>query len=181
MRLVSHPIGFFRDLQSLAMPTPGKPDPHENLTDILELVAVAEGLKPAHLQGQGHHDEGRLGVLETICQSHGLRTLRTRPLIPFLHRPRRYDAKIVAFEDDDNVRRQKEGPDVLWVYASSEVEPRLPDLVMGRSGVADVLGYPDCCETHASEEKVVVAEVRPGHHRHVSTRYSRRDRRSLEA
>lgn len=152
-------LSLFRDLQPLAVQTPGKPDPHENVTDILEIVAVAEGLRRAHLQGQGQHDEQRLAVVERIARGHGLMTLRTRTLIPFLHRQRRYETRIIEFEDTDNVRKQEEGPEVVWVYADGRVAATIPDVVAGRAGVSDVLGYPICCEIHASEQKVALAEA----------------------
>lgn len=150
---------LFQDLQPVAEPTVGKPDPHENLTDILEVVAVAAGLRPAHLQGQGQHDPRRVAALEGIAHRHGLSTLRTRTLIPFFHRSRTYDAQILEFEDADNVRKQQEGPEVLWVYADAEVGATLPEVVAGRAGVSNALGYPACCEIHHSEQNLAVAEA----------------------
>src|SRR5438045_3426327 len=106
MQRIDELLPLFRDLQPMAAPTPGKPDPHENLTDILEVVAVASGLRPAHLQGQGQHDDRRVAALEAIACGHGLSTLRTRSLIPYFHRARGYDARIIEFEDAHNVRNQ---------------------------------------------------------------------------
>lgn len=106
-------VSLFRDLQPLETQTPGKPDPHENLTDILEIVAVAAGIRPAHLQGQGQHDEERLAVVERITRGHGLMTMRTRTLIPFFHRPRGCEQRIIEFEDADNLKKQRRGPEVV--------------------------------------------------------------------
>lgn len=153
-------LSLFHDLQPTAAPTRCKPDPHENLTDILEIVAVAAGIRSAHLQGQGHHDEHRLAVLEGVARRHGLTTLRTRSLTPFfIHRPRRYDPRLIELEDADNVKNQQERPEVLWVYAEPQIITKLQDVVAGRAGVSDVLGYPICCEVYSSEQKLAVAEA----------------------
>src|SRR6266571_3396468 len=126
-------LSLFQDLQPLALQTRGKPDPHENLTDILEIVAVAGGIRPAHLQGQGQSDEERLALVERTARRHWLITLRTRTLIPFLHRPRRYERQIIEFENADQVKKQREGPEVVWVFTDKKVEAAILDVVAGRA------------------------------------------------
>jgi hypothetical protein len=150
---------LFHDLKPIAVTTGGKPDPHENLTDILEIVAVSLGHRRAHLQGQGQNDPQRLDFLEAIGRKHGLTTIRTRTLIPYFHRPRNYDARIVGFEDANNLRKQREGPEVLWMCVDQGSADRIPDVVAGRTGVSTLLGYPTCCERHSSEQNLIVAEA----------------------
>jgi uncharacterized protein YchJ len=152
-------LSLFQDLQPLALQTPGKPDPHENLTDILEIVAVAAGIRPAHLQGQGQHDEERLAFVERTARRHDLMTLRTRGLIPFLHRPRRYEHRIIEFQEADHEKKQREGPEVLWVHADEKAATAIPNIVAGRASVSDALAYPNCCVIHDSEHKVALAEA----------------------
>jgi len=41
---------LFQDLRRLTQPTQDKPALSENLTDVLEILAVGEGIKPAHLK-----------------------------------------------------------------------------------------------------------------------------------
>jgi uncharacterized protein YchJ len=151
---------LFRDLQPLAGLTPGKPDPHENLTDILELVAVSTGIRLAHLQGHGQHDEERLATIERIAHSHGLRTLRTPSLKPFFHRAPRYDQGIVEWQSADDLENQHRRPEVVWVYSDDRLAAAvIPDVVAGDMGVADALGYPSCCVIHDSERKLAMAEA----------------------
>jgi hypothetical protein len=150
---------LFRDLQPLAQVTAGKPDPHENLTDVLEIVAVAEGIRRAHLQGQGQHDEGRLAVIERIVHSHGLMTLRTTTLLPFQHRRPRYNPRIIDWEDARQLERQQHGPDVVWVYAHEPTFDMITNVVTGKAGVSHVLSYPECCEFKQSEDNIVVGEA----------------------
>ena len=44
---------LLKKLRALRFDSKDKPDRHENLLDILEIVAVNAGSKPAHLNGQG--------------------------------------------------------------------------------------------------------------------------------
>src|SRR6185295_10421322 len=80
-------LSLFQDLQPLALQTRGKPDPRENLADILKIVAVASGIRPAHLQGQGLSDEEQLALVERTARRHGLITLRTRTLSGLMRTP----------------------------------------------------------------------------------------------
>ena len=150
---------LFRDVQPLAKVTEGKPAPHENLADILEIVAVASGIRPAHLQGQRQHDDQRLAEIEGIAERHGLKTIRTKTLKPFFHRTPRFDQGIIDFENADNQKKQDDGPDVVWVYLDENVAAAIPGVVAGHGGISTVLGYPECCVIFESERKIALGEA----------------------
>ena len=150
---------LFRDVQPLAKVTEGKPAPHENLADILEIVAVASGIRPAHLQGQRQHDDQRLAEIEGIAERHGLKTIRTKTLKPFFHRTPRFDQGIIDFENADNQKKQDDGPDVAGVYLDENVAAAIPGVVAGHGGISTVLGYPECCVIFESERKIALGEA----------------------
>ena len=151
------PQALFRDLRPLAAATPGKPDPHENLTDILEIVGVAAGIRPAHLQGQGQHDEERLAFVERIAHRPGLTTLRTKTLRPYFHRaPRR---ELIEAENVTAPEKQRRGLEVLWVFADARLAAMISEVVAGRTSVSAVLAYPNCCVVQDSEDKITHGEA----------------------
>jgi hypothetical protein len=150
---------LFGELQPLAQVTEGKPDPHENLTDLLELMAVAEGGRPAHLQGQGQRDADRISWVQRIAARHGLRTMTTKPVLPFRHRPPSIAQVIIDMDRDTDLRRQQEGHDVLWVFSDERVGAEIPEIVAGRAPISRALGYPDCCVIDDAERKLLIQEA----------------------
>ena len=150
---------LFADLQPLARPTRDKPDPHENITDILEILAVADDQKPAHLQGQGMRDEERLRSIEAIAARHGLRTMRTPSLVPFFGRAPRFDARIFEAQKESHAQTQRTQPDVLWVYSDERLRASILETVAGRASVSGLLGYPECCVTAYAERNILMLEA----------------------
>lgn len=123
----------------------GRLSEHEDLLDILEVVAVALGLKPAHLQGQGCHDPRRVDRLETVSRRFGLRALRSggAPSAGFEGLPAQIAAHFVAAE---RAQQQEDRQDRLWVYRDATLEGGIHSLLAGRHDLfAAVLGYPACC------------------------------------
>lgn len=111
---------LFSELQALIAPTRGKPDPHENLTDVLEIMPVGEGLKPAHVQGQGMRDSARLESVEAIATRHGLRALRTQPVLAFFHRPPNIPQMVLDGQRADERARLNAEPPVDASMESNE-------------------------------------------------------------
>ena len=86
--------GLFRQLRLLRFDIKEKESHRENLLDVLEIVAVAVGDKPAHLNGQGLRSPVLLSQLDEIAARHGLHSLRTHPVIPHVHRLPRIDSSV---------------------------------------------------------------------------------------
>jgi hypothetical protein len=147
------------DLRSLPFGLPDKPDPWQNLTDMLELLAVAAGTKPAHLQGQGFRSEAVIHGLEAVAPRYGLCCLRTPALRNYRHRHPDYDPKIIVWEDRRTAAEQALAPGLLWVYADRELEAAIREAVSGVRSVAAILGYPDCCTLRNSEVQIAIAEA----------------------
>ncbi len=149
---------LFADLQLLRFVSGDRESHHENLVDILEIVAVAAELKPAHLSGQGLSSPELLHRLELLAPAHGLFHQRTLNVRPFHPRAPRYDARIWESQLADERRQQEESPHVLWIFRQPEIRAALPDVVSGVTSVAAVLGYPQCCVDYRAELGVRVVE-----------------------
>ena len=59
---------LYRALRSIHFDPLEKPSPWENLTDVLEILAVWQGIKPAHLSGHGFRSERLLVDLESVAR-----------------------------------------------------------------------------------------------------------------
>jgi hypothetical protein len=148
------------DLQKLQFDREEKKSEHEILIDYLELVAVAAGEKPAHLQGQGMRSRSFMRAIEGVAAAHGLLVLYTRPLPTHYHRAPNYDARFFEWEQQrerDEIAREGQ---VLWVYRDRDLEPAIRAAVEGETGVAELLGYPACCVRENSELGIRLSEAR---------------------
>jgi hypothetical protein len=108
----------FEELRRIAFDTRDKESHHENLTDTLEIVAVAAGLKPAHLNGQGFRSEALLRDLERLADRHRFLRTRTAGIVPYHHRPLRCDGAIAEWK-----RTQETAEAVSRVLTKSVREP----------------------------------------------------------
>ena len=68
------------DLQGLRFDREEKSSELEILLDYLELVAVAAGEKPAHLQGQGMRSRSFMRGIDGVAAAHGLLAMYTPPV-----------------------------------------------------------------------------------------------------
>ncbi len=138
-------LALYQDLRRVNFDPQEKPSLSENLTDILEILAVAQGIKPSHLNGHGLRSERLLRDLEPVACRHGLLTCRTRPHAPYWHRPPNIDAEYLAWQTDVQKRQAASSPDVLWVYQDPAIEASIERLVAGNGEEAETFGYPSCC------------------------------------
>jgi hypothetical protein len=125
---------------------------HEMLTDILEVVAVAEGLKPAHLAGQGEGAVWRIDAFERIATAAGLCTLRTASIGSD---PSARWAKVAAefpliaeimIRGCSRAQPETTPRRVLWIHRDPRLAALVGRLVAGAPAlVPSVLGYPWCC------------------------------------
>src|SRR5580693_1563731 len=93
-------LALYQDLRGLRFDLSEKPSRWQNLTDLLEILAVAHGIKPTHLNGQGLRSEQLLAELAAVANQHALLTRRTRPLPPFRHREPDVDREYRDWERD---------------------------------------------------------------------------------
>jgi hypothetical protein len=128
-----------------------KPSRWENLTDILEILAVLEGLKPSHLNGHGLRSGRLLDTLESIAGNHGLLTLRTPPHPPHHHREPNVEKEFLGWLNEREAREATQSEPVLWVYRDASVEQKIRGLIAGGRDETEVLGYPSCCVQARSE------------------------------
>ena len=136
-----------------------KPSQGENLTDILEIVAVATGIKLAHLNGQGFRSECLLGTLEEIAKHHGLLTMRTNQIKGYKHRKSKYDDEIYLAQKEMDEHERLNKPDVLWIYKDPSLRIAILDTANGAIHASRVLGYPECCVMHDLETDLCVSEL----------------------
>lgn len=115
------------------------------LTDILEVVEVAHGPKPAHLSAPA---EGwRIDAFEHVAREAGLRTIRT----PMMRPPQsRNDCLAREFPLIAAAMRARKAAvpaqQALWVYRDAATEASIARLVAGEHALLPaVLGYPECC------------------------------------
>src|SRR5689334_23708419 len=150
---------LLRDLQRLPFQREGKVSVLEVLLDYLEIVAVAAGEKPSHLQGQGMRSRSLLEGIEGIAAAHGLRLLRTGVVLQHFHRAPNYDARFFDWETRrERAARAREGQ-VLWVYRNPDLEPAIRSAADGETDVAGALGYPACCVREYNEIGIRISEA----------------------
>lgn len=142
---------------------PGKPDRHENLLDLLEIVAVCCGAKRAHLQGQGWRDAATSSDLRAVVRSHGLATRETDTLPSWHHRQVVGDLEFAAWV---NASHGEPRGRVLWVYSDERVSREIEEVMRAKVGPGAVLGYPTCCEIHSSERSLQLHEAMEHGYRH---------------
>lgn len=154
---VAPPVhALFADLLALPVQSAGKPSLAENLLDVLEICAVAAGLKACHLQGDGHRDPERMDALQAIAHRHQLRTRRTprcRPewspdasatqTSPTGTGPRLPSGLLEPLQRLGDAKRLQ-APDVLWIYRDPATSDPIDAAVAGQ-GLGALLGYPRCC------------------------------------
>lgn len=153
---------LFYQLQKLKFDLAEKPSGRENLTDILEIVAVAAGIKPAHVNGQGTRSETLLLELEKIASERSLLALRTHPILPYLHRSPNYDSRFAAWQDEQTKQECLSSPFVLWIYKDSSLKKAILNAVNGGPWITRVLGYPECCVVDYSEKLIRFSELLVG-------------------
>ncbi len=133
------------------LPAPGKRRT-THLNEILEIVAVLAGIKPAHLNGEGEPVSPRIEDLEGVAARHGLLTLRTKIIKLYQHRKPRYDPAIERYYRDSEERETQAGEDVLWIYKDAPLLNLIHETVAGKRDVSKVLGYSECCVRDTSED-----------------------------
>lgn len=150
---------LLRDLQRAQFEREAKASDLEILLDFLEIIAVAAGDKPAHLQGQGMRSRSFMHAVRSVATAHGLLVMETGPLLPRFLRAPEYDPRFFEWERQrDREERSKEGR-VLWVYRDRDLEPAIRNATEGVTDVSAVLGYPECCVREHFEAGVRMAEA----------------------
>lgn len=144
-------LALFDDLLELPPTSPDKPSLAENLLDVLEVCAVAAGLKTCHLHGDGFRDPDRLAAIATIAHRHGLHTRRTPRCRPLEARPSRLAPVVQAHLNELGDARRAAAPEVLWVYREPDIARQIDAAVAGQTDLGDLLGYPHCCATAHAE------------------------------
>ncbi|HEY2851489.1 MAG TPA: hypothetical protein VGJ18_01495 [Gemmatimonadaceae bacterium] len=148
------------DLQAIPFEREEKTSELEILIDYLELVAVAAGEKPSHLQGQGMRSRSFMRAIERIAAGRGLLVMRTSAVPTYYHRAPNYDPRFFEWERQrDRESCEREGQ-VLWIYRDQNLAPAIRAAVEGETDVADVLGYPACCVRENSELGIRMSEAR---------------------
>jgi hypothetical protein len=150
---------LLRDLQAIQFDREDKASDLEILTDYLEIVAVAAGEKPAHLQGQGMRSKSFTHAIHRVAVAHGLLVMQTGPLLPRFLRAPSYDPRFFEWERQrDREARAREGQ-VLWVYRDRDLEPEIRSATDGTTDASKVLGYPACCVREHFEAGVRMSEA----------------------
>lgn len=163
---------LLRDLQGAQFEREAKASDLEILIDFLEIVAVAAGEKPAHLQGQGMRSRSFMHAIRSVAVAHGLLVMETGPLLPRFLRAPEYDPRFFEWERQrDREVRSREGR-VLWVYRDRDLKPAIRNATTGETDVSAVLGYPECCVREHFEAGVRLAEATV---RGYQTRYGAKD------
>jgi hypothetical protein len=150
---------LLRDLQGAKFYREEKASDLEILIDFLEIIAVAAGEKPAHLQGQGMRSRSFMHAVRSVAVAHGLLVMETGPLLPRFLRAPEYDPRFFEWERQrDREERSKAGR-VLWVYRERDLETAIRNATEGQTDVSAVLGYPQCCVREHFEAGVQAAEA----------------------
>lgn len=124
---------------------------HEMLMDILEVVEVAHGLKPAHLAGHGERSPWRMDEFERIAAEAGLQAMRTseilRPEDRYEHVADEFPLIAAAMRARTvQTPRPLHAQQVLWIFRERSLETAISRLVAGEQALLPaVLGYPRCC------------------------------------
>lgn len=139
---------LFADLQQVDFDRPGR-DPHHNLVDRLEIVAVATGLKPAFLGGQSGSVDTLLCEVAAVAEKHGLHTRRDTGLqaaaeLLALASPE-IDRGYLEYCLERDIKRDGDSKPALWVYADPQVVKLIEAGEQGRCLADRLLGYPTCC------------------------------------
>ena len=136
---------LYRDLRSVDFDPAQKPCAWENLTDVLEILAVGKGIKPAHLNGCGLQSPSLLTALESVAAKHGLRTLRTRPPRPPQYQEPGVPRGFLEWQQASQRRAASTAGEVLWLYHNPSLRTSIERLLDGGGDETEVLGYPACC------------------------------------
>lgn len=133
---------------------------HEMLMDILEVVEVARGLKPAHLSGHGEGAPWRMDAFERIAAEAGLHSIRTaempRPDDRYDHVAHEFPLIAAAMRARTAQTPQPlQSQRVLWIYREPCLEAAISRLVAGEHALLPaVLGYPRCCADYDSRSEI---------------------------
>jgi hypothetical protein len=142
---------LYRALRTIHVDPLEKPSLWENLTDVLEILAVGQGIKPAHLSGHGFRSERLLVELASVAAKHGLWTLRTPPHRPHWHREPRVHRGFLEWHQQRARHAAFAAGEVLWISRDASRKTSIGLLLDGRIDEAEVLGYPSCCVRARSE------------------------------
>ena len=149
---------LLRDLHELRFEREGKESELEILLDYLEIVAVAAGEKPSHVQGQGMRSRGLLEGVQRVATAHGLLVMRTGVVLQHFPRAPNYNPRFFEWQNQrEREARVREGQ-VLWVYRDRALELTIRAAADGETDVVDVLGYPSCCVHEHDEIGLRIAE-----------------------
>lgn len=144
-------LQLYQDLRQLQFDRDIKQSEWENQTDVLEILAVAGGIKPAHLNGHGMRDEHLLDALEKLSASHGLHALRLSPHPPTRLSKPNLEPEFLDWCDARDRTLASESPKVLWIYKEPSTRRLIEELSAGSSDESVALGYPRCCvEAHCA-------------------------------
>jgi hypothetical protein len=142
---------MFASLKQVDFDRTGR-DPHHNLTDPLEIVALAEGLKPAFLGGQSaRSNKGVLKDLAAVSEKHGMFARWSRGLLPLteiLPRSTPLDRDYIEYQLADIQKTDAAIRPVLWIFNGSATEALIDECEHGKRPSAEALGYPCCCVDH---------------------------------
>ena len=150
---------LLRDLQGLRFDREEKASDLEILIDYLEIVAVAAGEKPAHLQGQGMRSKSFMHAVRSVAAAHGLLVMHTGPLLPRFLRAPNYDPRFFEWERQRDREERAKAGQVLWLYRDRDLEPAIRRATEGETDVSEVLGYPECCVREYFEAGVRMSEA----------------------
>lgn len=150
---------LYRALRSIHFDPFEKPSPWENLTDVLEILAVWQGIKPAHLSGHGFRSERLLVDLESVARQYGLLTLRTPPHRPHWHREPSVERGFLAWHQQRERHEASATGEVLWIYRDALLKTSIGLLLDGSVDETKVLGYPRCCVRARSEISTQLVEA----------------------
>lgn len=139
---------IFADLQKIDFDRPER-DPHHNLTDVLEIIAVSIGDKPTFLGGQSRSPDGPLLTeIAAAASKHGMLTRRSKGIMPaaeFLAlSPPPVDRMYLQHHVQKELSNCKDD-EVLWIYADRNLGSDIESCEAGGRSSASVLGYPECC------------------------------------
>ncbi|HEX3151484.1 MAG TPA: hypothetical protein VHR66_25625 [Gemmataceae bacterium] len=143
-----HAHSLFSALRRINFHRKGR-DPHHNLTDPLEIVAVAIGLKPAFLGGQKPSDQELLDEVAKVTSELGLHARKTSGVGPMaellsLSPPPVDRAFLEYFITEDSYHLRSEFP-VCWIFADPTIAGQIDECERGTRSLSEVLGYPQCC------------------------------------
>jgi len=144
-------LSLFSKLLAVSQESKERPDKAENLTDVLEILAVFDGFRPAHASSQQFHSESLCAKLEGIVSEFGLTSLRTLVIEPFNHHSPRIPNEVLTAFDEANARDRHLQPKPLWIYRDPATADRIQSAVNGKISRSEALGYPECCIRHESK------------------------------